>query len=63
VPVQVGYSNDEIAVIQAGLAPGDSIVIDGHSRLTPNAKVTLVDGPGALVSEAQPKRPQGSAGR
>lgn len=66
VPVQVGYSNDEITVITAGLANGDSIVSDGHSRLTPNAMVTLVDGPnsGAMVSDAQAKpRPQGSAGR
>ncbi|MFC4309637.1 efflux RND transporter periplasmic adaptor subunit [Steroidobacter flavus] len=64
VPVQVGYSNDEIAVITAGVAKGDSIVSDGHSRLTPNAHVKLVDGPAAMVSEAQTKpRPQGSAGR
>jgi RND family efflux transporter MFP subunit len=66
VPVQVGYSNDEITVITAGVANGDSIVSDGHSRLTPNAVVTLVDGPssGAMVSDAQAKRrPQGSAGR
>lgn len=43
VPVQVGYSDDEIAVIRAGLADGDSVVSDGHSRLTPNAIVKLVD--------------------
>lgn len=43
VPVQVAYSNDEIAVIREGLAEGDSIVSDGHSRLTPNATVKLVD--------------------
>lgn len=64
VPVQVGYRDDEIAVIQQGLAKGDSIVTDGHSRLTPNAKVTLVEGPATLLSAEQPqKRPQGSAGR
>ncbi len=65
VPVQVGYSNDEITVITAGLAQGDSIVTDGHSRLTPNAPVKLVGGPNpaALVSEAPTPRPQGSAGR
>ncbi|MBL8271252.1 efflux RND transporter periplasmic adaptor subunit [Steroidobacter sp.] len=59
VQVEVGYSNDEIAVIQAGLAQGDSIVSDGHSRLTPNAKVKLVEGPSALAAAG----PQGSAGR
>jgi RND family efflux transporter MFP subunit len=64
VPVQIGYRDDEIAVIQQGLAKGDSIVTDGHSRLTPNAKVTLVEGPATLMSaEQRQKRPQGSAGR
>jgi RND family efflux transporter MFP subunit len=61
VPVQVGYSNDEITVITAGVAKGDSIVSDGHSRLTPNAMVRLVEGPTALVSDAL--RPRGSGGR
>lgn len=64
VPVQVGYSNDQIAVIESGLTSGDSVVVDGHSRLTPNAKVTLVQGPTALFSaEGQPNRSSGSAGR
>ena len=65
VPVQVGYSNDEISVITAGLAQGDSVVTDGHSRLTPNSTVRLVEGPGptALVSDAQKSRVRGSAGR
>jgi RND family efflux transporter MFP subunit len=65
VPVQVGYSNDDITVITAGIAQGDSIVTDGHSRLTPNAIVKLVDSPNpaSLVSDALKPRPQGSAGR
>ena len=66
VPVQVGYNNDEITVITGGLAEGDSVVVDGHSRLTPNARVKLVEdaSPAAMVSEAQTKpRPQASAGR
>jgi RND family efflux transporter MFP subunit len=52
VPVQVGYSNDEIAVIREGLAAGDSVVSDGHSRLTPNAVVKLVT-PAAVSRQAQ----------
>jgi RND family efflux transporter MFP subunit len=65
VPVQIGYSNDDITVITAGIAQGDSIVTDGHSRLTPNAMVKLVDSPNpaSLVSDALKPRPQGSAGR
>lgn len=40
-PVQVvtSYLDDEIAVIDAGVVPGDLIVIDGQSRLRPGAKV------------------------
>lgn len=39
VPVITSYLDDEIAVIATGVAPGDSIVIDGQSRLKPGAKV------------------------
>lgn len=63
VHVQVGYSDDQIAVIQSGLAKGDSIVIDGHSRLKADAVVELVEGPTTLVSEAEPRRSKGSGGR
>jgi membrane fusion protein, multidrug efflux system len=52
VPVQVGYSNDEIAVIREGLAAGDTVVSDGHSRLTPNAVVRLV-APAVTPRQAQ----------
>lgn len=61
--MQVGYSNDDIAVIQAGLAKGDSIVSDGQSRLTPNASVKLVEGPATLFSADVKTQPQASAGR
>ncbi|MBM0106564.1 efflux RND transporter periplasmic adaptor subunit [Steroidobacter sp. S1-65] len=39
VPVVTSYLDDEIAVIATGVAPGDSIVIDGQSRLKPGTKV------------------------
>jgi multidrug efflux system membrane fusion protein len=54
VPVKVGYSNDQIAVILAGLEQGDSIVTDGHSRLTPNAQVQLVNGAAVVEAGAGP---------
>jgi RND family efflux transporter MFP subunit len=63
VPVQVGYTNDDFAVIESGLAAGDSVVIDGYSRLTPNATVRVVDGPAALLSAGPQPKPQGSAGQ
>lgn len=65
VAVQVGYNNDEIAVIHEGLVEGDSVVIDGHSRLKPDTVVSIVDGgPSARFSaDTPPKRPQASVGR
>ncbi len=48
VPVRVGYSNDSIAVIVEGIAPGEAIVTDGHSRLKPGARV--IEKPGQAQS-------------
>jgi membrane fusion protein, multidrug efflux system len=39
VPVVTSYLDDEIAVITAGIVPGDVVVTDGHSRLKPGAGV------------------------
>lgn len=39
VPVKVGYSNDELAVIASGVSAGDVIVTDGYSRLRDGAAV------------------------
>jgi RND family efflux transporter MFP subunit len=48
VPVHIGpahsvYSNENVVVIQDGLAKGERVVIDGHSRLTPDALVKWVE--------------------
>ena len=40
--VTVGYEDDLGAVITSGVNPGDHVVIDGASRLTDGAKVSLV---------------------
>jgi len=39
VRVETSYLDDEIAVIAAGVVPGELIVVDGQSRLRPGAKV------------------------
>ncbi|MDM4772673.1 efflux RND transporter periplasmic adaptor subunit [Solimonas sp. SE-A11] len=39
VPLEVGYQDDEIAIITKGLGAGDRIVVDGHSRLKPGTAV------------------------
>ena len=44
-PVHVGYSNENVVVIEDGLSKGERIVVDGHSRLTPGAPVKWIDPP------------------
>lgn len=43
VPLEVGYQDDEIAIIAKGLAAGDRIVVDGHSRLKPGTAVKAAE--------------------
>ncbi|HEY9227088.1 MAG TPA: efflux RND transporter periplasmic adaptor subunit [Gemmatimonadaceae bacterium] len=40
-PVTVGRSLGELTTIDKGVRPGEQVVIDGQSRLTPNAKVDV----------------------
>ncbi|NMO15980.1 efflux RND transporter periplasmic adaptor subunit [Pyxidicoccus fallax] len=44
VPVTVGYADDELAVVASGVAPGDTVISDGHSRLKPGSAVKVVSG-------------------
>jgi membrane fusion protein, multidrug efflux system len=41
VPVEVGYANDQVAVIESGVSPGDQVVSDGFSRLRDKAPVVV----------------------
>jgi membrane fusion protein, multidrug efflux system len=41
-PVRIGHESQTESVIAEGLAPGDQVVVDGASRLTDGAKVTVV---------------------
>lgn len=41
VPVTLGYTNDEVAVVARGVAPGNVIVRDGFSRLREGARVAI----------------------
>jgi multidrug efflux system membrane fusion protein len=38
-PVVVGWTEGRESVIQSGLKPGETVVIDGQLRLTPGARV------------------------
>jgi multidrug efflux system membrane fusion protein len=42
-PVEPGRTLGGKTIIQTGLAPGDTIVTDGHLRLSPGAKIRAVD--------------------
>lgn len=54
VAVQPSYRDEEIAVIPQGLAAGDRVVIDGHSRLKPGTAVSLIDAPPSLMANLPP---------
>jgi multidrug efflux system membrane fusion protein len=54
--VTVGYEDETGSVITEGLNPGDRVVVDGASRLTDGAKVTVVT-PDANPAPAGTKRP------
>jgi multidrug efflux system membrane fusion protein len=55
--VTVARTVDTLAVIAAGVMPGDLVVIDGQLRLTPDARVEIRGGPtveGSLGGGVQP---------
>ncbi|WP_235216962.1 efflux RND transporter periplasmic adaptor subunit [Archangium violaceum] len=50
VPVTVGYADDELAVVTSGVAPGDTVVSDGQSRLKAGSTVKVAP-PAGLASK------------
>jgi multidrug efflux system membrane fusion protein len=55
-PVSVGRPVGNLTTIDKGLAVGEQVVVDGQSRLTPNAKVDTKPAPASptAVSQAAP---------
>ena len=51
--IQVGHEDESASIVTAGLRPGDQVVVDGASRLTNGAKVTVAR-PGAPVADDPP---------
>ncbi|MEP7245084.1 MAG: efflux RND transporter periplasmic adaptor subunit [Gammaproteobacteria bacterium] len=41
-PITISYEDDEIAVIERGVAPAESVVLDGQSRLKAGAAVSVM---------------------
>ncbi len=46
--VVIGHEDLSGAVVQSGLKPGERVVVDGASRLTDGAKVSISQPPGAV---------------
>ncbi|MCP5277603.1 MAG: efflux RND transporter periplasmic adaptor subunit [Thiobacillus sp.] len=47
-PVKLALTRDGRAALREGLAAGDTVVTDGHSRLTPRSKVKIKEPNGAV---------------
>lgn len=60
--VRTGLAHDGQVVIEAGVAAGERVVIDGHLRLTPGAVVEEKASAGA-ASGGQPAKPGESAAK
>ena len=54
--VGIGYEDDAGSVVTSGLAVGDRVVVDGASRLTDGAKISIVV-PGSETHPPEPVRP------
>lgn len=53
-PVTLAYADDDIALVSHGVEVGDAIVIDGHSRLKPGARVRVVSPAAKVAQSASP---------
>jgi membrane fusion protein, multidrug efflux system len=62
-PVTLGPSEGERVAVQAGLTPGDQIVVDGADKLREGAKVTRRDAAGAAAAPGADAQPAGKKGR
>lgn len=56
-PVHVGYSNQDIAVIDAGLAPGERVVTEGGSRLRNGSAIHIAASAGPVTKHPPDRNP------
>ena len=56
VPVTTGQSQDDVTAIEAGLAPGDAIIVEGQHRLQPGSPVLVREGRGDEAGLSPPLR-------
>jgi multidrug efflux system membrane fusion protein len=51
-PIQVGHQDEDVAVVTAGLRPGDRVVTDGASRLMDGSRISVQDSTSPAVQTA-----------
>ena len=51
VPVRIGYESGDRVVILEGIAPGDVVVSDGQSRVTPGGRVKIAGAQQSVAKE------------
>jgi multidrug efflux system membrane fusion protein len=49
-PITVAWTEGDLVVVESGVAPGETVVIDGQLRLVPGAKVSASEATGAKES-------------
>jgi membrane fusion protein, multidrug efflux system len=62
-PVKGGTAADGMTVIEQGLKPGETVVIDGHIRIAPGAKVEVRQPGQGAKANAAAQKPVSSAAR
>ena len=60
-PIKVGPTENNLALVESGLQPGEDVVVDGQYKLQPGARVELTSpqqqGQTTPVASAKPKKP------
>lgn len=52
-PVQLGYQDNTIAVVSAGLRGGETVVLTGQSRLAPGTRVAVNNSPATPAAQSR----------
>ena len=58
-PVRIAASHNGEALIERGLAAGETIIVDGHYKLRPGARIVTAAAPAAPANERTASTAQG----
>lgn len=51
-PIRIARMQDDVAVVASGVQPGEKVVVEGQSMLTPDARIVVRNAAGAQTPEA-----------